>query len=112
MLDKFLGLYTSSDREYLKKAGVFYAKANGFGKAVLNAVTPGEYDAFVFSRNTNDYTEGAGERRAASRKTFPNGAGELLGAKFYSTTISVGEGEELEFEHDFGLTSVQVPDLE
>lgn len=93
------------DEKYLDDNGVLYAKVGGTAKAVFNKVPPGEYDVFLKSKNTRNAAEKGGPDQKLLEHTFPAETAKfMLMNKVDFQHITVGEGEDLEFEHDFGIT--------
>jgi hypothetical protein len=101
----FLDLMNDSERDRLKQQNVFYATVGGTGRAVFNKVEPGDYEAFLISENTTLTPEIFEHALKALKATFTEKS--VVGIplnKVHFMKISVGDGESLEFEHDFGIT--------
>ena len=95
----------NSESKALESAGAYYAKVGGSGKAILNRVRPGRYKMYIISENTNCIAELRELYAKIYQIAFPGMPEVMPFQHMHSQEIEVGEREDLEFSHDFGLTA-------
>lgn len=87
----------------LKRLGSYIAIVGGDGRSAITGITPGRYRLFVFSKNTNDSPQINEARRGILELYFDDTRFAVL-SKVLSSEIEIAPGEELEMNHDFGIT--------
>lgn len=93
-------------KKVLENSGAYVAIVGGDGKAVINRVRCGSYTLVIFSKHTNENPEISALIAQALEQYITDG--KLLATlyKVHISTIEVSDGEEIELNHDFGLTFI------
>jgi hypothetical protein len=90
-------------REKLQPQGVYVSVVGGNGDAVFNSVPAGNYKLLIISGNTRP-SSAESELSKQELAQYLEDTGAIVLSKTHFTDLTVVEGGEVEYSHDFGNT--------